>query len=116
MEMIQNNPELQQQWYQGGYGQQSQQQQRSGQQQQTSRTQKKKPEFQWDFDPNDPYSVLGVARGASKSEVSAAFRKEMLKHHPDTQAGASEAQKLRAVERSKLITEAYRKIKTQMKK
>ena len=35
-------------------------------------------------------------------------------HHPDTQVNASEAGKNRALERSKLITEAYRKIKAEM--
>ena len=109
-----------QQWNQ----QQQQQQQQTYQQQQqfqqqrtrTARQQPKKPEFHWDFDPNDPYSVLGIRRGATKAQVSEAFRKEMLKHHPDTQPNASEAQKLRAVERSKLITDAYRKIKAEMKR
>jgi len=61
------------------------------------------------------YSVLGIKRGASKAEVSAAFRREMLKHHPDTQANSSEAEKARATERSKYISEAYRKIKNEMK-
>lgn len=69
----------------------------------------------WDFDPNDPYSVLGVPKGASKSEISAAFRREMLKHHPDTQTGASKEDKERSEERSKYITEAYRRLKTEMK-
>ena len=54
-------------------------------------------------------------RNASTSEVSAAFRKEMLKHHPDVQAGASDEDKEKAMERSKLITEAYRKIKSERK-
>jgi DnaJ-domain-containing protein 1 len=77
---------------------------------------KKKPEYVWEFNPNDPYSVLGLKRGATKSEVSQAFRREMLKYHPDTQvANATDAEKDRALERSKLITEAYRKIKAQMK-
>jgi DnaJ-class molecular chaperone len=60
--------------------------------------------------------VLKIKRGATKNEVSAAFRKEMLKHHPDTQSSASEAEKTRAVERAKYISEAYRKIKTEMKR
>jgi hypothetical protein len=103
----------QQTWQQQTYEQQQrQQQQQYEQQQQQRRTQRRqKPEYQWDFDPDDPYSVLGVRRGASKSEISAAFRREMLKHHPDVQTGASEAQKERAEERSKIITEAYRKLK-----
>jgi DnaJ-domain-containing protein 1 len=73
------------------------------------------PEFQWEFDPNDPYSVLGIKRGATKSEVSDAFRREIFKYHPDMQAKSTEAEKLRASERAKLINEAYRKIKLDMK-
>jgi transcription initiation factor TFIID subunit TAF12 len=111
----------QQQQQQQQYGQQQQQQQQQTyqqQQQQQTRRSKPQPEYQWDFDKNDPYSVLGIRRGATKEQVSAAFRKEMLKHHPDVAqaAGASEAEKARAVERSKLITEAYRKVKAEMKK
>lgn len=109
----------QQQQQYGGYqqygGQRQQTYQRQyGQQQQQAKT-KSKPKYKWDFNPDDPYSVLGIKRGATKQEVSAAFRKEMLKHHPDTQAGASDAAKERATERSKLITDAYRKIKAEMK-
>ena len=102
-----------------------QQQQQQQQQWQRERTRsaggarqqqaKKKPEYVWDFNPNDPYSVLGLKRGATKSEVSQAFRREMLKYHPDTQVNATDAEKDRALERSKLITAAYRKIKVQMK-
>eukprot|EP00523_Entomoneis_sp_CCMP467_P007962 CAMPEP_0168726498 /NCGR_PEP_ID=MMETSP0724-20121128/4698_1 /TAXON_ID=265536 /ORGANISM="Amphiprora sp., Strain CCMP467" /LENGTH=553 /DNA_ID=CAMNT_0008773311 /DNA_START=18 /DNA_END=1679 /DNA_ORIENTATION=+ len=111
----QQNQHQQQDYY--NYQQQQQQQQRVyGQQQHQQQHQsKQKPEFQWDFNPNDPYSVLGIQRGASKQQVSAAFRREMLKYHPDTQGQASEAERIRSVERSKLISEAYRKIKTEMK-
>ena len=98
------------------YGNSSRRQQ---QRQRTQRQQRQSPpkqDYKWDFDPNDPYSILGIPRGSSKSEVAAAFRKQMLQHHPDTQPNASEAQKMRAVERSKYITEAYRKIKAEMKR
>lgn len=106
-----------QQWQQQQQrGQQQSAYQEQRQQQTYQRSKQKKTEYQWDFDPNDPYSVLGIQRGATKQEVSQAFRKEMLKHHPDTQPNASEAQKRRAVERSKYITEAYRKIKAQQKR
>ncbi len=37
-------------------------------------------------------------------------------HHPDTKASGSEAEKARAIERSKLITSAYQTIKSQMKR
>jgi DnaJ domain len=102
---------------QSTYREQHQQQnhQQGSNNQRTRRATATKSDYKWDFDPNDPYSVLGIRRGATKSEVSAAFRREMLKHHPDTQAGASDAAKQRAEARSKYITEAYRKIKTEMK-
>lgn len=113
----------QQQQQQGGQYQQGQykqqQQQYKQQQQQTGRQYKQKAkeeEYKWDFDVNDPYSVLGVSRGASKEEVSKAFRREMLKHHPDVQSNSSEKEKRRATERSKLISDAYRKIKATQKR
>ena len=76
------------------------------------RTSRTKQEFQWDFNPEDPYSVLGVDRRATNNEISAAYRKQMLAHHPDLQSGRSEAEKQRAMERTKLINEAYRQLKT----
>ena len=62
--------------------------------------------------------MLGIAdryNVVTDAEVSNAFRKEMLQYHPDTQPNATEAQKRRSVERCKLITEAYRTIKTERK-
>ena len=63
--------------YQGGQRQQTKQQQQYSQQK-TGRQYKQKAkqdEFKWDFDANDPWQVLGVPRGASKEEVSKAFRR-----------------------------------------
>ena len=106
----------QQQYYQNQQQQQNYQQQyHRQQQQQRSNAKTEKDEFKWPFNPHDPYSVLGIDRSASDSEVSAAFRKEMLQYHPDTQPNATGAQKRRSVERSKFITEAYRKIKSERK-
>jgi preprotein translocase subunit Sec63 len=101
----------QQQQQQQQYQRQSQQQQYQRQSQKTKQTKKAKPDYQWDFDPNDPYSVLKVSRGATQKEISQAFRREMLKYHPDTQTNASEAERDRATERSKIISEAYQKLK-----
>lgn len=42
---------------------------------------------------NDPYAVLGVARGASKDEVTQAYRKLAKKYHPDLNPGDEEAAK-----------------------
>lgn len=63
----------------------------------------------------DPYDLLGVRRGVTKKEVSRAFRKEMMRYHPDALPFASGEEKKRATERSKLITEAYREIKNEMR-
>ena len=41
---------------------------------------------------NDPYSVLGVARGASKEEVTKAYRKLAKKYHPDMHPGDKECE------------------------
>ena len=71
--------------------------------------------YHWEFDPDDPYSVLGIRRDATKEEIGAAYRKQMLSNHPDVQTGKSEAEKERAEERTKLINEAYRKLKLKMK-
>ena len=107
--------EQQQRQQQYHHHHQQQQQQQQQQKSSSSRRTKSKPNYKWDFDPNDPYAVLGVRRGADAKEVSAAFRREMLKYHPDTQVKASEAEKQRSTERSKLSTEAYRRIKAQRK-
>jgi type II secretory pathway pseudopilin PulG len=113
----------QQQQYQSYYNNQQQQQQQSQQQQQqqsrSKATKNKKyddNEYKWPFDVNDPYSVLGIDHYATDSEVSNAFRKEMLQYHPDTQPNASDAQKRRFIERSKHISNGYRTIKTERKK
>lgn len=42
---------------------------------------------------NDPYSVLGLAPGASKDEVTKAYRKLAKKYHPDLNPGDETAAK-----------------------
>jgi hypothetical protein len=54
--------------------QQSSQQQEQKQQRQYKQA-KKDDDFKWDFDVNDPWSVLGIPRNSSKEEVSKAFRR-----------------------------------------
>jgi len=51
----------------------------------------------------DYYDVLGVARGASKEDVKAAYRKLAMKHHPDVNKGDPKV----AEEKFKEISEAY---------
>jgi type II secretory pathway pseudopilin PulG len=115
----QQQQQQQKQSYYSNQQQQYQQQQSQQQQRQSKATKSKKyddNEYKWPFDINDPYSILGIDRYATDSEVSNAFRKEMLQYHPDTQPNASDAQKRRFIERSKHITNAYRTIKTDRKK
>jgi hypothetical protein len=42
----------------------------------------------------DPFSVLGVARGASAGEVSAAYREQAKRWHPDRGGGAAAAARM----------------------
>jgi molecular chaperone DnaJ len=50
----------------------------------------------------DYYDILGVARNASKDEISVAYRKMAMKYHPDRNPGNNEA-----IEKFKLCATAY---------
>ncbi|MBI4583387.1 MAG: molecular chaperone DnaJ [Planctomycetes bacterium] len=50
----------------------------------------------------DYYETLGVAKGASDSDIKKAYRKLALKHHPDKNPGDPEAEK-----QFKAVSEAY---------
>ncbi len=55
---------------------------------------------------NDPYSVLGVPRGASEDEITKAYRKLAKKYHPDLNPGDKDAEK-----KMSEINAAYEQIK-----
>ena len=50
----------------------------------------------------DYYEILGVARGASETDIKSAYRKLALKYHPDRNQGSKEAE-----EKFKEAAEAY---------
>ena len=58
----------------------------------------------------DYYEVLGVERGASKSEIDRAYRKLAIKYHPDSSKAED------AVERFKEASEAYEVLSDQDKR
>jgi len=51
---------------------------------------------------SDPYSILGVERSASQSDVKSAYRKLAKKYHPDSNAGNAQAET-----KFSQITQAY---------
>src|ERR1043166_9634800 len=58
--------------------------------------------------PADPYTTLGVSRGASADEIKKAYRKLAHQHHPD-KSGGDEA-------KFKEINEAYQVLSDQKKR
>ena len=60
----------------------------------------------------DYYEVLGVEKGASDAEIKKAYKKMMLKHHPDRNPNNREE----AEEKSKEINEAYDVLKDPKKR
>ena len=50
----------------------------------------------------DPYSILGIQRGASDEEIKKAYRKMAVKYHPDKQGGDEE--------KFKEVADAYDKL------
>src|SRR6478736_5065292 len=59
----------------------------------------------------DYYEVLGVARTATEVEVTKAYRKLAMQHHPDRNVGEPEAEV-----RFKEVTEAYEVLKDPQKR
>lgn len=57
--------------------------------------------------PKDPYSVLGLNRGASRDEIQKAYRTLANKYHPDKVQHLGEEFRVLAEERFKEIRQAY---------
>lgn len=55
----------------------------------------------------DHYSALGIPPGADDEEIRKAYKKSALRHHPDKQAGKSDAEKATSEAAFKDISEAY---------
>lgn len=47
--------------------------------------------------PADPYATLGVARGATSSQVRAAYRRLAMRYHPDLHADAQAPERMRRI-------------------
>jgi len=59
------------------------------------------------FSRGDPYDVLGVSRGASQDEIRRAYRKLVVKYHPDKVDHLGDEFKVLAEKKFKEIQEAY---------
>jgi DnaJ-class molecular chaperone len=57
---------------------------------------------------DDPWTVLGISRGASYYEVKSTFRRLALMFHPDNQTGLSEEEREKMGETFIKIRDAYR--------
>ena len=57
---------------------------------------------------NDPYSVLGITRGATDKEVKKAYRMMSRKYHPDS--FPDEYEKKQAEEKFRQVQQAYQQI------
>lgn len=55
----------------------------------------------------DPYTVLGIMRGATREEIRAAYRREMSKYHPDKVAGLGKELQDIANLKAQAINRAY---------
>ena len=61
----------------------------------------------------DPYTVLGLDRGAGERDIKRAYRKLISQHHPDKLGDVPDELKRRAEDRAREINAAYERIKTE---
>ena len=61
----------------------------------------------------DPYTVLGIERGAEPRDIKRAYRKLMSQHHPDKLGDVPEELKRRAETQAREINAAYERIKSE---
>jgi hypothetical protein len=59
----------------------------------------------------NPWSILGVEKGASKEAINAAYRQKMMLNHPDKVATLDPALQDYATKRTVLIKQAYDELK-----
>lgn len=62
------------------------------------------------------YDVLGISKSASDKDIKKAYQKLAKQYHPDRQSGKSDAEKEKATEKFKEITEAYEVLSNPQKK
>jgi DnaJ like chaperone protein len=62
------------------------------------------------FSRRDPYDVLAVPRGASQDEIRRAYRKLVVKYHPDKVDHLGDEFKALAEKKFKQIQEAYQEL------
>ncbi|UCE33578.1 MAG: DnaJ domain-containing protein [Deltaproteobacteria bacterium] len=63
-----------------------------------------------EFSRQDPYDVLGVPRGASQDEIRRAYRKLVVKYHPDKVNHLGDEFRILAEKRFKEIQRAYQEL------
>ena len=112
----QQQQQQQQEYYQDGQRRQEQRQQeqrQQHQQQQRTKQSSNNSKVQFDFDTTDPYEVLRMdkKKPLTKQSLSQAFRREMMKWHPDRFQDATAERKNYATERTKLITNHYTQLR-----
>lgn len=61
-------------------------------------------------DSQNPYGILGILPGATRHEITQAYRMKIKLYHPDKVAGLAPEFRELAEERSKIINAAYKKL------